>query len=683
MKLPVFAHQSSRLTREETSRAGPLFYHFITVINPALGAVIAAVVVALSRAHGDSDLIIIRPTRYARMPAMRTLARSCSALLVLSAAAGVFSHDANLESVIDTSPLHASSFQVRGSADAPLNVDIGWAAGIGEEAEVSADQPFRIRFEVEAPAGTEDALPTRFTLQVRRNGGEWQTLQLRDFPYPDEISTPRVSLVRVDEWETGLPTADLLAASTLPFSPGEGVSDILRTDGEDEVLEGDNAAATWPRFDAPAVAPVHGEWEWPVVIRRWADGAVTNQDGDTFDFRMLDGTGRPVDGAGPVRVILRIPSGLLGGTYVETPGVLGPWQRADGTLYFPMEPAETFNVLMMVASADHGASWLEVDGANRPATDDLEGFATTFHDGVIFLLHQISEATYLHAFDTRATPTENADTPAGRWVIRDDLVSEHTEPLTQVAAVAARSDGSLVAVYGNALGLLHRVRSKDGSWGSEGRVEVANGGLASGVMAVSAAGGVVHIAYTVTSADGRTRSVWHRTLSPTGSFTDATALGDGVGTAEDEIGALLPLGWEAASNTVIAAWRRADGTLWERRIGGDGSVGAPVRITSRPVVQSGADSEQVGADLVVHDGVVHVVFIDEATRDLWYTSSPEPGTWSTARPVVEEVDAQWVRGRVVLRASGAAAYALVYDAGSDGGSGMNRYQAITLRGNGG
>ena len=87
---------------------------------------------------------------------------------------------------------------------------------------------------------------------------------------------------------------------------------------------------------------------------------------------MVDGAGRPVDGAGPVRVTLRVPDGLLGGTYVETPGVLGPWQGEDGTLYFPMEPAETFNVLMMVASTDGGASWAEVDGDNRPVTDDLD-----------------------------------------------------------------------------------------------------------------------------------------------------------------------------------------------------------------------------------------------------------------------------------------------------------------------
>jgi len=596
---------------------------------------------------------------------------------------------------VEISPFHATTYRVRGSIDAPVNGDIGWAAPAGEAAKVFADQPFRIRIEVEAPAGSEEALPTSFTLQARRNGGAWQTLSLRDFPYPDEISTPRVSLVRPDGWGSGVPTENLLTASILPFAPGEGVSDTLRIDGEGEALESNNAAAPWPAVNedtaggAPlAPVPVHGEWEWPVVIRRWADGAVTNETGDTFEFRMQDGAGRPVTSADPLSVTLRIPERLLGGTYAETPGVLGPWQSEDGTLYFPMEPAETHNVLMMVASTDHGENWAEVDGANRPTTDDLEGFATAWHDGVIYLLHQISEATYLHAFDTRATPADAAGNlvatgvASGRWVIRDELVSVHSKPPVQVASLVARSDGSLVAVYGDSQGLRRRVRNSEEGWGPEGIVEVADGALASGVMAVGLADDVIHMAYTATSPDGSARSVRHRTLAPGGSLTAATRVGEGVGTTEEEIGALLPLGWVSATNTVVVAWRRGDGVLWERRIQANGSVSAPVRITSRPVVQSGADSDQVGADLVVHEGVAHVVFIDEETRDIWHTSSPAPGIWTPARPVIEGINAQWVRGRVVRDATGAEVYGLVYDAGSNGGSGMNRYAVITLEANG-
>lgn len=569
------------------------------------------------------------------------------------------------------SPLVATTYRIRSWVDAPLDEDTGWAAPEGAAAVVFTDQPFRIRFEVESPASVPaSALPTSFALQARLNDGPWRTLALRDFPYPDEISTPRVSLVRVGAWNTGLVTGDLLGASRHPFAPGQGVSDTVSHDVEGDALASDSAAAPWPAADAATVPPLHGEWEWPVVIRRWADGPVTTEAGDVIDFRMVDGEGRPVEGSDPPRVTVRIPEGHVGGTYVETPGVLGPWQDAEGTLHFPMEPAETDNVLMMVASDDDGASWRELDGSNRPLTDDLEGFGTAPVGDTVYLLHQISEATVLHAFDMRSE----------RWVVRDEPVATHTEPPTQVAALVARSDGSLVAAYGDSLGLQWRVRSPAGRWGPEARIPVAGGGIASGIMAVRAADDVVHLAYSVTARDGSSRSVWHRTLAPDGTFGDATRLGDGIGTDDDEIGPLLPMGWAQGPNTVVVAWRGGDGMLRERRIRDDGSVSAEVRVAPRLVVQSGADSEQVGADLVVHDGVVHIVFIDDETRDLWHTRSPAPGTWRGARPVVQGVEAQWVRGRVVETAAGDAVYGLVYDAGSDGGSGMNRYVALPLDG---
>jgi hypothetical protein len=604
-----------------------------------------------------------------------------AAILVLGAAgcseapdAAPPAEEASGASPLETSPLEVSAVRVRGWAGAPLNEDTGWAAPPGQAAVVFADRPFRIRFEVEAPAGSGGALPTHFSLQARRNEGRWETLGLRDFPYPDEISTPRVSLTRVEVWAGGLASEDLLDGSSFPFAPGQGVSDPVSYDVEGDALPSDSVTAPWPETTAAedgAVSPsppVHGEWEWPLVIRRWADGAVTNEAGDTFDFRMVDDRGRPLGGTGPVRVTLRIPEGLLGGTYVETPGVLGPWQDDEGTLYFPMEPAETFNVLMMMASDDHGASWEERDGANRPLTDDLEGFATARAGDTIYLLHQISEATFLHGFDTARE----------RWVIRDEPVSTHGEPPTQVAALVDRSDGSLVALYGDSLGLLHRTRAPGGGWGPEGRVPVEGGGVASGIMATRAADDVVHLAYTVTAPDGGERRVEHRALSPDGTLTRATVLGGGIGTSDDEIGALLPLGWVEGPNTVVVAWRGADGLLRERRIRADGSVSGEIRISPRTVVQSGADSEQVGADLVVHDGAVHVVFIDARTGALWHAVSPAPGSWRAVGEVVGGIDAQWVRGRAVEGADGEPVYGIVYDAGSDGGSGKNRYHAIPL-----
>ena len=72
---------------------------------------------------------------------------------------------------------------------------------------------------------------------------------------------------------------------------------------------------------------------------------------------VLDPDGTPVETDRYAAVTVDVPARLLGGTFVETPGRLGPWQASNGDLYFIMEPAESFNVLMVVKSTDGGAIW--------------------------------------------------------------------------------------------------------------------------------------------------------------------------------------------------------------------------------------------------------------------------------------------------------------------------------------
>ncbi len=539
------------------------------------------------------------------------------------------------------------------------------ASGSPESPEVDADQPFRLRFELEWPedGAVGEGEAARFQLQARRGGGSWETLLARDFPYPDEISTPPVSIVDATTWAHGATTGDLLDGSSTPFVGGSAVAL-------------DSVTATGS-LEAGVAGPAHTEWEWPVVIRRYADGAETTEAGDVVEFRMVDGLGRPVEarGNGPATVQLRIPDGLLGGTFVETPGVLGPWQADDGTLYFPMEPAETFNVLMTVRSEDFGASWAEVGGTDRPVTDDLEGFATAMHDRRVYMLHQVSEATYLHAFAT----TDAASDPDS-WVIQDELVAEHSEPPTQVAALVAHPDGALTAFYGDSLGLRYRTREVDGSWGDEGRIDGPEGTVASGVMAARGSDGRIHLAYT--SGDAQRRDVWYRALSAAGVLGQPVRVATGVGVTDDDIGAVAPLVHLPEPGLTVVPYRLDDGYLYARIARPDGTLTPQTRVTDRPVVQNGSDSEQVGADAVGFEGRVILAVIDEETRDL-RTVQGRPGPdgairWEPARPLVDDINAQWVRGRVIRDEAGAAVYGLVYDAGSDGGSGMNRFVVLPL-----
>ena len=553
----------------------------------------------------------------------------------------------------EAEPSHTDATQtavrVRANADVGLNADSAWAGAANESGTVGIDveQPFRIRFELEhAPAA--DA-PRRYELQVRRNGGTWRDVAARDFPYPGG-ATPRVSIVSTPAYETGDETTDLLSGTDAPYGGGTGI----------------HRSATSPTFvrDGEAEGRVQTEWTWPIVLRRYADGGLTTEDGDTFSFRMVNTAGIPVSANAHPTVTASVPPRLLAGTFPETPGRLGPWEASNGDLYFLMEPAETYNVLMAVRSADGGATWAEVDGDNRPATGDLEGFASAQHGGTLHLLHQIDKAVLYHAFRT----SDHADAP-DTWAVRDDTVDTPGEPPVQVASIAARPDGSLVAVYGTPSALRVVTRSAAGTWGDATVVAPDGPHRLSGPQTVLGSDGVVHLAYT--RGDG---TVWYRRVQPNGTLTPPQPVSSDVGKNITDVGSVLPLVHLPAADTVVVLYRRTDGTLWARRIAADGTMSSPTQVTDRAVVQSTVDSDQTGADAIAANGAVHVLFIGEDRGHIYHTKSTGPGQWSAPTPVVEGVTAQWVRGRPLHRgAETPSVYGFVYDAGSNGGSGRNWY----------
>jgi hypothetical protein len=458
--------------------------------------------------------------------------------------------------------------------------------------------------------------------------------------------------VSTGAYARGAATQDLLKRSQLTFRAGSGV--LL-----------DSMTAAWSRTNG------QGEWEWPVVIRRFADSAVVNEVGDVFEFRMADATGRGIGAVTAAKVTLAVPPRLLGGTFVETPGRLGPWQAQNGDLYFVMEPAETWNVLMMVKSSDGGANWREADRSNRPVRDDLEGFATSLHGERVHMLHQTSNEVHYHVFRTAAHATA-PDT----WEVRDELVARPGEPPTQVADIAVRADGSVVAVYGDPDGLRYRIRAQNGGWGDEVKLD---GSALSGPQVVSGRADVVHLAYTGSDGAGG-RAVFARRIEADGTLSPAARIADGMGTRPEDVGAVLPLVFLPATDCLAIIYRIAKGELWERRLCDRNAPSPALRVTSRPVVQNAVDSDQVGADAISIGSEVHVLFIDERSRDIYHTRSAAPGQWTTPAPIVTNVNAQWLRGAPVRRSDGSVVYGFVYDAGSDGGSGMNRYaEVLTAR----
>ncbi|MEM9656720.1 MAG: exo-alpha-sialidase [Planctomycetota bacterium] len=539
-----------------------------------------------------------------------------------------------------------TAYRIRTDFKSPLNADIGWPGALNEEATVDVDQPFRIRFELEFPG--EQSGGRTYRLQCRRNDGEWRHVVAEDFPVPEEAS-PRVSIVSTGAYEHGAATTNVLSASSAPFAAGAGVS----------------LADATPSWSGDSV---HSEWEWPLVIRRFADGAVTSESGDVLEFRMVAADGGRIDAVAGPRITVNVPEGHLGGTFVETPGRIGPWQATNGDLYFIMEPAETDNLLMMVKSTDGGASWQEVDGADRPKADDLEGVASVLWNDTIYILHQTSDEVWLHSFCTSDHPT-NRD----QWDVRDELVATPEEPPVQVASIAVRSDGSLVGFYGGPEKVHFKTRSADGAWSEEQVLGANRPPDLSGPQAVVDRDDVVHIAYT-----GRDGTAWYRSLAPDGALTPRVLIANELGATENDVGSILPLAYLPEFDSVVVIYRLASGRLWERRIAKDGRLSEPVQVTARSVVQNAVDSDQTGADAISDGATVHVLFIDDNSRDIYHATSGRDDAWQPAKRLVEGINGQWIRASVLQRKGRAPAIGYVYDAGSDGGSGMNRFSVMPL-----
>jgi hypothetical protein len=485
-----------------------------------------------------------------------------------------------------------------------------------------------------------DIPQSRLGFQVPANS----RVEFREFTFAGEARTPRASIVSCPAYVNGAATTDLLAGSAAGFQPGAGINLTERA-----------AAGTG--------AGSHSEFEWALVVRRFADGPVTNEEGDSFEFRMVDGM-TPVTTRNPV-LRLAIPPGHVGGTFVENPGRIGPWRAANGDLYFVMEPAETENVFMMIKSADNGRTWREVDGANRPVTNDLESVDTRQVGDTIHILHQVTGSSRYHAFRTSDHPTR-PDT----WGVRDE-VAGRVQAIAQTAALEVRSDGSMVAFYLGQSKIHYSVRSTAGAWSAVMTLDPDIAPNQAGPQAVRGASDTVHLAYYGT--DG---TIWYRRFLPDGTITSREQLATGAGTSRAEYGAVLPLVYIPESNTVVIIYRLDSGNLWERRVVNHGRPTPAMRVTDRIVITDAVDSQQPGADAVRDGNTVQLLFIEKSSRSIF--STHDRGGWQPPTLQVGKIIGSWLRGNIYTRPDGVRVYGYIYDAGSEGGAGMNRFAELIL-----
>ncbi len=536
-----------------------------------------------------------------------------------------------------------TAFRFRSDFDSRIDGDSGWNALVNEAPTQTVDTPFRLRFEIESDTST---LRRQYSLQYRWNEGQWQYVEAHEFPYPS-AATPPVSIVSCDAFFYGEAAGDLLSKSALPSASGAGISLAPTTPG-------------WiPKYPHGETA----EFEWALVVRRWADGPELVKDGDQFSVRMVDNKGLPLPGPQP-EFTVNVPPRHLGGTFVETPARIGPFEDSLGHLYFIMEPTETDYCFMMLKSTDNGNSWFEVDPDNRPLANDLEGVGAVMSpEGIIHIVHQKGKDVYYHAFATADNP-EYSD----KWITDSYLIADTEKPPVQTAGIALRPDGSIVTVYGAGPRLQLRIREKSGTWLKPVSIDPGNPNGLTSPSLICRPDGFVDIAYKSTDGKG-----WCRQLLPDNTLTKPQEFADDLGTTENEAIAILPLVYLDDPGTTFAVFRQSDGYLYGSLRSQNNTWEKPSRISDRTVVTNAVDSDQPGADVVVYGDKIYIVFISQDNRDIYFSTLTDFQTVPASTRIVPDINGSWVRGQILMHQPESPCYGIIYDAGSKGGSGYNKY----------
>jgi hypothetical protein len=105
-----------------------------------------------------------------------------------------------------------------------------------------------------------------------------------------------------------------------------------------------------------------------------------------------------------------------------------------------------------------------------------------------------------------------------------------------------------------------------------------------------------------------------------------------------------------------------------------------MRVSDSPVVTNAVDSEQTGADVVVFNDQLIISWIAEENRNIYLTRITDFNAKPESKLMISDIDGSWVRGNVLYNQQNSPVYGIVYDAGSKGGSGFNRYISISLGG---
>ena len=547
-------------------------------------------------------------------------------------------------------------FRFRTDDSQGLNADAGWAGALDENVTVNAEAVFRMRIEVEEQDNV-NAASIQWQLYWRKNGGPWEFVL--NHGYPAALATPGLGATESAQYAQNDTTSNILAGSGKTFQAGVGTET--------------GATGTFPN-----VQNEHIETEFCLRIRRQYDGG-RNDAGDEFEFKLREsGTDNDLTGVSLIpKVTLAIPTGLIGGTLVESPGRVGPFKDGNGNLYYLHERAETNNIWLISKSTDGGDTWVDVDTANRPTKGDLESVDAVLENDRLYILHHQNPAVWHHIFRV-STHGTNPDT----WELKDEEIENNSIPnpipSNQFAGIVRRSDGDLIAFFvfnnGTNTQIYYRIKPNAGAWGS--RIQLDSEAVNfSGVAVVRGASDKTHIVYADDAGN-----VYHRSLDSADTLSARESLTTTALTANSVYQPLAaPVYWdESGTEKILVSYvKAADGKVYSRIITNDGTPGTESAAASDNAVYRNGGGSHAVCYQAVNDGAnVYIVYGDNTTQDIFRDVNLDEAGWGTDVELLDAKTCDNITANLFTHSAGnggAKVLGYVYENGTDGYTGQLWY----------
>lgn len=557
---------------------------------------------------------------------------------------------------MDPSAFIQGYFRIRSADTVGLNTDSGWAAAENVNATIGTGIPFRIRFKVRETASGDDT-NVNFKLQVNRNSGGWNDVDVN----------------------LGAATEAAGAIVSAQFNDGDAATELLTNTTTYVNGEGSEDAETEGNY---GLSNEETEFEWCLLIHSFHDGPIQNVVSDTLEFRVVEDDGTVFTGTytNPT-VTVDETLGFIGGTFVESPGRVGPFADSNGNLYAIIEASVTDPAFLIIKSTNGGDTWREQDGSNRPTENDSECIDAVLDGDEIHIMHHPGGTTptiRYHRFRVSSHAT-NPDT----WEITDESVHVSSGQTDQACAISVRSDGTVVGFYRRTdtnQNIKYRIRSSGGTWGSENNLDTTTSVDFTGVMCALGTSDKTHIFYK----DHTNGDIYHKSLT-SGDSLSARELVEGDAGTVNEWAMTPAIFWDdaGAEKIMVIVQDDSDDILYSVVITDDGTPESRKQASDVAAQSHQGGSEQPTADLAVDSAsdTTYLLYSRLTDGDLYRDKAVNDGGWGADVEEQDAVEIDFVRSMVFTHSSGNGGEKVLgylYDNGANGGTGRIFYDEFVI-----